>query len=102
MREPMSRWIQNPGNGLLTARQQQVLSFVAHSAKEKGYPPSLREIADRLGVHDHKSARDHVEALIKKGYLTRDFGVGRGLRVLMDPHPGASFPPPTWGDCGAP
>lgn len=83
----MSRWIQKPRSPLLTCRQRQVLSFVAHSAKEKGYPPSIREIAERLGVHAHNTARFHVEALIGKGYLARDFGIGRGLRVITDPHP---------------
>ncbi len=69
----------------MTDRQRQVLSFVAHATAEHGYPPSLREIGERFGV-SHVGARRHVESLIRQGFMARDFGVYRGLRVLADPH----------------
>jgi repressor LexA len=55
----------------LTPRQQQVLDFIlAHSATE-GRPPTLREIAEGLGLRQHSSAQAHVQALTRKGHLRR-------------------------------
>jgi SOS-response transcriptional repressor LexA len=49
----------------------------------KGYPPTLRDIAERLGTC-HQGAARSVDALIEKGYLERSGLRDRGLRVLRD------------------
>lgn len=65
----------------LSPRQQQILDFIADWAAREGRPPTLREIAQQLGLRQHSSAQVHVEALVRKGWLTR--GVQHGsLRVL--------------------
>jgi repressor LexA len=65
----------------LTARQQEVLDFVAGYINEYGYPPSLREIGKRLGVSGTLGVMKHLEALEKKGYLRRQEGSTRGITL---------------------
>jgi repressor LexA len=52
----------------LTQRQKEVLSFIDNFKQEKGYSPTIREIADRFEI-SVKGAHDHVTALKKKGSL---------------------------------
>lgn len=68
---------------MLTQKQQEILEFVSRSTEEVGYPPSVREIAERFDVNVNAIQR-HLEALMKKGYLTREEGKGRALKVVKD------------------
>jgi repressor LexA len=52
----------------LTARQKEVLSFIASYLKKNSYPPTIREVADHYSI-SVKGAHDHITALRKKGYL---------------------------------
>jgi repressor LexA len=52
----------------MTARQKQVLSFIANYIKKNSYPPTIREIADHFEI-SVKGAHDHITALRKKGHL---------------------------------
>jgi len=52
----------------LTARQKEVLSFIADYLRKNSYPPTIREIADNYSI-SVKGAHDHITALRKKGYL---------------------------------
>ncbi|KAF0221118.1 MAG: repressor [Geobacteraceae bacterium] len=71
----------------LTPRQQQVLDFIADHIDSHGYPPTLREIAQHLGVKGTVSAIHHLEALERKGYLRREAGSSRGIIVNREPQP---------------
>jgi len=75
-----------PTNGTdrsaLTDRQQQVLDFIAASISERGYPPTLREIGERLGIRSTNGVNDHLKALEKKGYLAREDLKSRALRPI--------------------
>ncbi len=66
----------------LTERQHQVLDFIATYVKERGYPPSYQEIADALGIASKQGVVRHLEALIRKGYLTKDDTTARSLRIV--------------------
>ncbi len=66
----------------LTDRQQQVLDFIASSILERGYPPTLREIGERLGIRSTNGVNDHLKALEKKGYLAREDLKSRALRPI--------------------
>src|SRR3954468_24835990 len=76
----------------LTDRQQQVLDFIAASITERGYPPTLREIGERLGIRSTNGVNDHLKALEKKGYLAREDLKSRALRPIG--HIGLGAPPP--------
>jgi len=52
----------------LTARQKEVLSYIAEYLRKHSYPPTIREIADNFGI-SVKGAHDHITALRKKGHL---------------------------------
>lgn len=65
----------------LTPRQQQVLDFIAAWQAAEGHPPTLREIAEGLGLRQHSSAQGYLDVLVRKGWLARD-SRHRGLRLL--------------------
>jgi repressor LexA len=75
----------------LTDRQQEVLDFVRMYQLKKGYPPTLKEIATHLGLQWTRAIEKHLEALEKKGVLTRERGKGRVIQ-LPDRSVGRSIP----------
>ena len=64
-----------------TPRQKQVLNIIARHLQNYGYPPSLREIAAGLGVKNVFGIQRHLDALEKKGLLSRSGGSSRGIRL---------------------
>lgn len=66
----------------LTANQRRVLACIERHVEHNGVAPSLREIAEYLGLSSHSSAQDYVEALIRKGALER-LPQHRGLRLAQ-------------------
>ena len=65
----------------ITPRQRQVLDFIAAYQHRFGYPPSMREIADGLGVRNLFGVQRHMAALEKKGAIERSPGSSRGIRL---------------------
>lgn len=69
----------------LPPRQAQVLNFIEEFIDISGYPPSILEIADALDVTSTYGIRKHLDALVKKGFLSRG---GPGLsRAIMPVRP---------------
>lgn len=64
----------------LTARQEQVLAFIRESILQRGYPPTLREIGAHMGIRSTNGVNDHLRALERKGYLSREDMKSRALR----------------------
>ena len=64
----------------LTDRQNQVLHYIRQSITERGYPPTLREIGAHMGIRSTNGVNDHLRALERKGYLTREDMKSRALR----------------------
>lgn len=71
------------GRGL-TKRQKEVLVFVQRYADAHGYPPSVREIGQALGLTSSSTVHSHLSALEKKGFLRRDPSKPRALEILRD------------------
>lgn len=65
----------------LTARQGQVLKVIETYIVDNGYPPSVREIGDELGLSSSCTVQRHLEALIGKGYLRRSGSKARTLEL---------------------
>src|SRR5271168_3462390 len=65
---------------VLTQRQQMVLDFIRSSISDRGYPPTLREIGARMVIRSTNGVNDHLRALERKGYLTREDMESRALR----------------------
>ena len=66
----------------LTARQKEVLNSIYNSFKESGYPPTLADLRDRLGVSSNQAVLDFLKLLEEKGYIKREEGMARGLKIL--------------------
>lgn len=66
----------------LTARQRQVLSFLIRFLKERGYPPTVREIARHFGLKGPRSPKKRLDALEEKGYIRRRPGKSRAIEVM--------------------
>ncbi len=64
----------------LTHRQQMVLDYIRRSISDRGYPPTLREIGAFMGIRSTNGVNDHLRALERKGYLTREDMKSRALR----------------------
>ncbi|MQY17672.1 transcriptional repressor LexA [Nocardia macrotermitis] len=74
--------VETPGNGTdLTARQRKVLEVIRSSVSERGYPPSIREIGDAVGLTSTSSVAHQLRALERKGYLRRDPNRPRAVDV---------------------
>ena len=63
----------------LTDRQLEVLQFIAREIEDRGYPPTIREIGEALDIRSTNGVNDHLKALERKGYLTRDPVKSRAL-----------------------
>ena len=66
----------------LTFRQREIFNFIRGFIKERGYPPSVREIGEHFDIYP-RAAFDHLKALERKGYLKRRGSMSRGLEVLV-------------------
>lgn len=66
----------------LTSRQKEIFNFVRTFIHERGYPPSVREIAGHFRIYP-RAAFDHLKALEKKGYLRRKGSMSRSLELLV-------------------
>ena len=66
----------------LTERQQRVLDVISAGIAAEGRPPTLREIGQQLGIASTNGVRDHLQALIDKGYIRRVERSARGIRLL--------------------
>lgn len=64
----------------LTERQQMVLDFIRRCIRDRGYPPTIREIGGHMGIRSTNGVSDHLKALERKGYLLRDELKSRALR----------------------
>lgn len=73
------------GKGL-TRRQQEILTFIQRHSDAHGYPPSVREIGQALGLTSSSTVHSHLSALGRKGYLRRDPSKPRALEILKDEH----------------
>ena len=66
----------------LTPRQKEIFDFIKEFIKERGFPPSVREIGEHFRIYP-RAVFDHLKALERKGYLRRQGSMSRGLEVLI-------------------
>ena len=69
----------------LTARQREVLEIIERHMRERGYPPSVREIGEAVGLTSPSTVHAHLAALQRRGYLRRDPTKPRAIEVRWDP-----------------
>ncbi len=94
------------GSDGLTARQRLIMDMITTTTAERGYPPSVREIAGAVGLASPSSVQHQLGVLQKKGFINRDATRARALDVLnqnvagvpehlleSDLHPAATYVP---------
>lgn len=69
----------------LTTRRQDILDFIRATIRQHGYPPTVREIGDAVGLASSSSVHFQLRTLIKMGLLERDGSLTRALRPLDGP-----------------
>ena len=81
----------------LTAMQQKVLDYVSQFARERGFPPTVREIAGHFGLAGPRAVQKHLARLEQKGHIRRWPHSARGIDIVNRPPTGASRPVPIAG-----
>jgi repressor LexA len=74
----------------LTTRQRQILDVIERHLRERGYPPSVREIGEAVGLTSPSTVHNHLASLQRLGYLRRDPTKPRAIEVRFDPSSGAA------------
>ena len=75
----------------LTKRQQQILDVIEAAMRERGYPPSVREIGEAVGLTSPSTVHTHLASLQRLGFLRRDPTKPRAIEVRYDPNSGAAM-----------
>ena len=69
------------GEGL-TARQRKILDFISSATADRGYPPSMREIGEAVGLTSSGSVAYQLRILTEKGFINRDATRARALEIV--------------------
>ena len=75
----------------LTDRQRQILDLIGATVRERGYPPSVREIGDAVGLSSPSTVHSHLSALERGGYVRRDPTKPRAIEIIDDGLPERSL-----------
>ena len=72
-------------DGELTGRQREILEVIESKTRTRGYPPSVREIGEAVGLTSTSTVHAHLSTLERLGYLRRDPTKPRAIEVRYDP-----------------
>lgn len=70
--------------GKFAKRQDAILDFIKREVREKGYPPSVREIGEAVGLASSSTVHGHLERLERKGLIRRDPTKPRAIEIIQD------------------
>ncbi len=70
--------------GKITAKQQQILDYIKEELLSKGYPPTVREICEKVGLKSTSSVHAHLSTLEDNGYIRRDPTKPRAIEIIDD------------------
>jgi repressor LexA len=68
----------------LTGKRREILDFIAAQLRDRGYPPSVREIGEAVGLASSSTVHAHLKTLQRQGYLRRDPTKPRAIEVHYD------------------
>jgi repressor LexA len=77
------------GNRDLTGKRREILEFIARQIEERGYPPTVREIGEAVGLTSSSTVHTHLTTLQRQGYLRRDPTKPRAIEVCYHATSGA-------------
>lgn len=75
----------------LTGRQRDILEMIERHMRDRGYPPSVREIGEAVGLTSPSTVHNHLATLQRLGFLKRDPTKPRAIEVRYDPSSGAAI-----------
>jgi repressor LexA len=75
----------------LTGRQRGILEVIEKSMRDRGYPPSVREIGESVGLTSPSTVHSHLASLQRMGFLHRDPTKPRAIEVRWDPSSDAAI-----------
>jgi len=75
----------------LTARQREILEVIDAAMRDRGYPPSVREIGTAVGLTSPSTVHTHLATLQRLGFLRRDPSKPRAIEVRFDPNSGMAI-----------
>ena len=75
----------------LTGRQRDILEVIERHMRDRGYPPSVREIGEAVGLTSPSTVHNHLASLQRLGFLKRDPSKPRAIEVRYDPSSGAAM-----------
>ncbi len=75
----------------LAGKRRQILEFIAEQIRDQGYPPSVREIGEAVGLTSPSTVHTHLKVLQREGYLQRDPTKPRAIIVSWEPASGAAI-----------
>lgn len=67
---------------MLSDRAREILEYVRRSTREKGFPPTIREIGEAFGIRSTNGVRHYLTILEKGGYITRKGKISRGIETV--------------------
>ena len=70
--------------GPISKKQQEILDYMKQEILDRGFPPSVREICDAVGLRSTSSVHAHLEALEKHGYIRKDATKPRAIEIIDD------------------
>lgn len=70
--------------GRITNKQEEILNYIKNEILERGFPPTVREICQTVGLKSTSSVHSHLESLEKNGYIRRDPTKPRAIEILDD------------------
>ncbi|MFQ9515422.1 MAG: transcriptional repressor LexA [Eubacterium sp.] len=70
--------------GKITAKQEQILNYIKEELLSKGYPPTVREICEEVGLKSTSSVHAHLSTLENNGYIRRDPTKPRAIEIVDD------------------
>jgi repressor LexA len=76
---------------VLTDKRREILDFIETEQRERGYPPSVREICEAVGLTSTSTVHSHLATLQKQGFLRRDPTKPRAIEVRYDPASGVAM-----------
>lgn len=74
----------------LSQPQERILAFIKQEVATKGYPPSVRQICDAVGLASSSTVHGHLKRMEEKGYIRRDPSKPRAIEILDDDAPSAA------------
>ena len=73
-----------PDRASLTSRQREILDLISSTVADRGYPPSVREIGEVVGLSSPSTVHSHLSTLAAEGFIRRDPSKPRAIEVIAD------------------